>query len=97
MNFLNKIYRSLSPTGWAGMIFLILFGWFWLFGNKGFYELENLKQQREKLSAAAKEIEKENALLAAELEKLKVSRYQRHLIHRDLGYVGNDEVLIMFR
>lgn len=97
MNFLSNIYHALSPSGWAGLVFLLLFGWFWIFGNKGFYELEMLKQQRARLLLEEKEGEKKKRQLEAELERLKDPRYQRHLIHRDLGFIEEDEVMILFR
>ena len=58
-------------------------------------ELETLKQQRTTLSTEEKTIASENEKLKLEIEKLKDPRYQRHLIHRDLGYVESDELLIM--
>lgn len=58
--------------------------------------MEQLRRTKAQLSEEKIKQEKEKERLEKELQFLKDPRYQKHLIHKELGYVEEGEMIIQF-
>ena len=90
------IFRALPLSGWLVLAGLLTFLWFWIFGSKGLYEMEQLRGLRQELLDEKEKLAEEKKQLESELKHLNDPEYQRHIIHRELGYIKEDEALIQF-
>ena len=88
--------RSIPYTIWLALLGLSIFGWFSIFGKHGLYEMEQLRRIKAELSEQKIKLEKEKQNLEAELQHLHDPEYLKHLIHKELGYVEEREVVIKF-
>ena len=88
--------RSIPLTLWLALLGLGIFGWFSFFGKHGLYEMEQLRRIKAELSEQKIKLEKEKQNLEAELQHLHDREYLKHLIHKELGYVEEREVVIKF-
>ena len=88
--------RSIPLTLWLVLFGLAVFGWFWIFGRHGLYELEQLRRIKAELSEQKIKLDQEKQNLEAELQHLHDPQYLKHLIHKELGYVEEREVVIKF-
>lgn len=90
------VFRALPFSAWLVLAGAVFFVWFWVFGSKGLYELEQLRGlKQERLEEKAKLLE-EKTRLEQELQYLKDPEYQQHIIRRELGYIKEDEAVIQF-
>lgn len=94
--FFLHCYRALPWTTWLGIFLIGTFFWFWIFGNQGLVELEKLRQAKVDFLAEKENLLKEKESLEAELKRLKDPRHIKHLIHKDLGFVEDGEIMIQF-
>lgn len=74
----------------------MLFFWLLLFGNQGLYELENLRHLKASFIHQTEALQNEQKELKEELKNLDNPEYLKHLIHKELGYVADDEVIVKF-
>lgn len=58
--------------------------------------MEYLRGVRQALTQEKAQLTEEQKELKAKLEYLKDPNYQKHLIHKELGYVEEDEVVVQF-
>lgn len=93
----SKILRFFPLRVWLILLGLGIFFWFWVFGHQGLLDLEQLRRVRAELIQEEKELLKERAQLKQELKLLKDPRYQKHLIHKELGFVEGSEVILKFK
>lgn len=92
--FVKKVLSAFSFKTWIAASALILFLWVWIFGQQGLLLLENLRHKKSELLSQQKKFKEEETSLKKELRNLEDPDYLKHLIHKDLGYVQEDEVLI---
>lgn len=95
-NLLWQIFRSFPLSTWLILLALVLFLWLWIFGHQGLAELENLRQVRSDLSEQERELKKEREELEKELKHLQDPLRQKYLVHKELGFIQNGEVLVLF-
>ncbi|MDO8527627.1 MAG: septum formation initiator family protein [Deltaproteobacteria bacterium] len=92
--FASRVFRSLSLRTWLSVLGISLFLWFWIFGHQGLYQLEHLLRAKRGMVLQQKNLVDEKKELEAEIRRLNNPRYQKHLIHKELGFVEKGEVLI---
>ncbi|MBI4124936.1 MAG: septum formation initiator family protein [Deltaproteobacteria bacterium] len=83
-------------SAWLVLIGLLTFLWFWIFGSKGLYEMEQLRGLRQELLEEKTKLAVEKEQLETELKYLEDPEYQKHVIRRELGYIEDDEAVIQF-
>lgn len=93
---LLQIVHAMPWSAWFLLIGLVVFLWFWIFGTKGLYEMEQLRGVRQELTQEKTKLVEEKKQLEQELQYLKDPEYQQYIIRRELGYIKEDEVLIQF-
>lgn len=93
----SKILRFFPLRVWLALLGFGIFFWFWVFGRQGLLDLEQLRRGRAELLQEEQNLLKERAQLKQELKLLKDPRYQKHLIHKELGFVEEGEAVIQFR
>lgn len=93
---IRHFLKSIPLTTWGLSLGLGLFFWMLVFGRQGLSELERLRQLKLALQNEEQKLVKEKTDLEEELKRLKNPHYLKHLIHKDLGYVEENELLIKF-
>ena len=74
------------------MVLMLLFI---VFGENGLTDLYKLKMEKDNLSKKNDELKKENISFYREIERLKNDpRYVEDLARKELGVIGEDEVII---
>ena len=72
------------------MLFLIIFG------DKGLWDLKNLKKERNELIAKNKEIAEENLKLYTLIKRLKTDRdFVEHMLRQEFGLVDKNDIIII--
>lgn len=94
---IRHFLKSIPLTTWGLGLGLGLFFWMLVFGRQGLSELERLRQSKLTLQNEEEQLLKEKGKLEEELKRLKNPHYLKHLIHKDLGYVEENELMIKFR
>ena len=74
----------------------LIFLWFWIFGHQGLYEMEQLRRVRSELMQEKIKVEQDKKNLEAEQKHSTDPQYIKHLIHRELGYIEKNEVMVKF-
>ena len=87
---------SIPWTTWLILLGFVVVGWFWIFGHHGLYEMEQLRKVRSELLDEKENQEEERQKLESELQHLQEPEYVKHLIHKELGYVEEGEMVIQF-
>lgn len=95
--FFLRIVRSLPLTHWLLIAGFGSFLWFWIFGSNGLVELEQRIRLKRNYAAQKESLAVEKEKLEQELKNLENPRYLKHLIHKELGFVEPDEMVIQFR
>ena len=91
MKFKNKTIYSI-----AGILFFSLFLLI-LFSNKGYFDLNTLKKERDKAIKENTLLKKENKDLYRIIKRLKTdNEYIEVIARKELGMIGKDEIIIKF-
>ena len=71
---------------------------FILFGESGFFDLQQLKAENFRLVERNQSLEQENLLLYREIDRLKNDmKYIENIARHELGMVGKDEVVVKLK
>ena len=90
------VFRALPLSRWLILAGLLTFLWFWIFGAQGLYEMEHQRGVRQELTGEKTKLLEEKESLESEMRHLDAPEYQKHIIHRELGYIEDDEAVIQF-
>lgn len=98
MNMRRKRHRrrfSLLPLTFFAVASVLIFQGVW--ARRGLRDLLLLRRECARLERERATLIAENARLRREIEKLSSDElYLRRLVHRELGFVANDEILLRF-
>jgi len=79
------------------LIFLLIFGIFTFFGEKGIFNLLHIQKEVARIKEKSAKLEEENQKLREEVKRLRTDRrYIEEIARKELGMVKEGEIIYQF-
>ncbi len=89
------VKKTLGPSlilKW-GSLAACAFALFAVFGNQGLLKLHNMQKTESRLEEMLQDLQRNNAELTHEIEKLQDKEYLESIVRQEMGFLRSDEVI----